>query len=462
MVDTLASIPELKTVPRQHLEWLVNKGEVVVWKAGEEAFVPGTPIDELRIVLKGQIKVHLDQPGGVRLFDTIDEMEITGLLPYSRLKTAAFHGVTSGETTSLCLHKRYFPEMIREHHELTEALVHTMTDRVRYGMKQQQINDKMMSLGKLSAGLAHELNNPSAAVVRGARELKKHLQNLPERFKSVIRIKATDKDVDEVNNLLFRKLSPTASKKLSLAEKMRYEDELSAWLDEHGVTESYAMAETLADYTFSVEDLNHLKSFVRGEDLPAIITWCWQMLTTERLVTEIEDASGRINTLVCSIKTYTHMDRGVDKERADIVEGIRNTLTMLNHKLKSNNVTVEEDFQADLPKALIFVSMMNQVWTNIIDNAIDAMEGRENSVLQIRAQRDHEFIAVRLIDNGPGIPPEVQDKIFDPFFTTKPVGKGTGLGLEMAQQIVHQRHNGKIQLRSVPGRTEFKVCIPIG
>ncbi|HTF17035.1 MAG TPA: ATP-binding protein [Chryseolinea sp.] len=461
LVDVLTTVAELKSVPRVHLEWLAGKGEIIDWKDGDRAFSPGDPVDDMRIILKGQIKVYMEQAGGLRYFDAIETLEITGLLPYSRMKGAAVHGIISGDTTALSINKRYFPEMIREHHELTEALVHSMTDRVRYGMKQEQINDKMVSLGKLSAGIAHELNNPSAAVVRGAHELKKHLRNVPERFKAVISIKATAKEVDEVNDLLFRKIAATSSAKRSLQEKMTCEDELTAWLEEHHVAQAYTMAETFADYDFSVDDLEHLTTLSRPEDLPAIVMWLWQMLTTERLVSDIEEASKRINALVTSVKTYTHMDRGVDKERADVVDGIRNTLTLLGHKLKSAGVKVVEDFQSDLPKPHMFVSMMNQVWTNIIDNAVDAMEGRSGNLLEIHAHQDREFVIVRLIDNGPGIPKDIQDKIFDSFFTTKPVGKGTGLGLEMVRQIVHQQHNGKVEVRSEPGRTEFRVCIPI-
>ena len=461
MVEVLATVPEFKSVPRVHLEWLAAKGTLVERKDGDKAFSPGDPIDEMRIILKGQVKIYLEQAGSLRYFDTVETLEITGLLPYSRMKGASVYGIISGDTTALNLHKSYFPEMIREHHELTEALVHSMTDRVRYGMKQQQINDKMMSLGKLSAGIAHELNNPSAAVVRGAHELKKHLRNVPDRFKAVIRIKASDKDVDAVNDLLFRKIASVSASHYTLQQKMAREDELIGWLEEHRVAEGYAMAECLAEFDFSVQDLEQLATLARAEDLSAIINWLWQMITTERLVNDIEEASRRINGLVSSIKTYTHMDRGVEKERADLVAGIRNTLTLLGHKLKNAGIKVVEDFQPDLPHPLVYISMMNQVWTNIIDNAIDALEGRSGNVLEIHAQHDREFINVKLIDNGPGIPTEIQDKIFDSFFTTKPVGKGTGLGLEMVRQIVHQQHNGKVDVHSVPGRTEFKVCIPI-
>ncbi|MEJ1237950.1 ATP-binding protein [Chryseolinea sp. T2] len=462
LVDVLLTVPEFKAVPREHLEWLASKGEVIEMKDGEHAFKPGDPIDGMRIVLQGQIKIYMEQGGSLRFFDAVETLEITGLLPYSRMKGASVYGIVAGDMKAFTLHKRFFPEMIRDHHELTEALVHSMTDRVRYGMKQQQINDKLVSLGKLSAGIAHELNNPSAAVVRGAHELKKHLRNVPDRFKAVIRIKASDKEVDQVNDLLFQKIAAsTSAKKLSLQEKMSREDELAGWMDERGMPEAYAMAETLADYNFDTSDLEFLSALARSEDLPAIVMWICQMLTTERLVNDIEEASGRINALVSSIKTYTHMDRGVEKERADLLAGIRNTITLLSHKLKSANIHVTEDFQQDLPQPLIYISMMNQVWTNIIDNAIDAMEGRTGNMLGIHAHRDREFIAVSIIDNGPGIPNEIQDKIFDSFFTTKPVGKGTGLGLEMVRQIVHQQHHGKVEVHSQPGRTEFKVCIPI-
>jgi len=461
LVDVLSTVPEFKSVPRIHLEWLASKGNVVEWKDGDKAFSPGDPIDEMRVILKGQVKIYLEQAGSLRYFDVVETLEVTGLLPYSRMKGASVYGIIAGDTAALTLHKRYFPEMIREHHELTEALVHSMTDRVRYGMKQQQINDKMMSLGKLSAGIAHELNNPSAAVVRGARELKKHLRNVPDRFKAVIRIKATDKDVDAINDLLFRKIASLGSIRHSLQEKMKVEDELIDWLDAHHVADGYAMAECLAEFDFSISDLDQLSTLARAEDLSAIINWLWQMITTERLVNDIEEASTRINGLVSSIKTYTHMDRGVAKERADLVAGIKNTLTLLGHKLKSASIKVIEDFQPDLPQPLMYVSMMNQVWTNIIDNAIDAMEGRTGNILEIHAHQDREFINVKLIDNGPGIPAGIQDKIFDSFFTTKPVGKGTGLGLEMVRQIIHQQHHGKVDVHSVPGRTEFKVCIPV-
>ncbi|MEJ0054457.1 MAG: ATP-binding protein [Bacteroidota bacterium] len=335
-----------------------------------------------------------------------------------------------------------------------------MTDRVRDFTKQQQQNDKMMSLGKLSAGLAHELNNPSAAIVRSASELKRLLSTVPEKFKAVIKIRASDKEVDKLNNLISDKINACQMRPLSLKEKTAVEDEITAWLEENKISDAYELVETFADFGIRKADLENIKSWTRPEDIFPVIGWVNQVLNTEKLITDIEEASKRINTLVTSVKGYTHMDQAAEKQSVDVHLGIRNTLTMLNHKLKKNNVRLTESFQTDLPQAKIFVSEMNQVWTNVIDNAIDAMEGRENNTLEIKTERDREFIIVRIIDNGPGIPKDIVDKIFDPFFTTKPVGKGTGLGLEVVQQIITQ-HNGKVTVKSEVGRTEFEICFPI-
>ena len=376
------------------------------------------------------------------------------------MKSATAEGIVTGDTSVYSLHESLFPEMIRNHHELVEALVHVMTDRVRDTTRMQQQNDKMMALGKLSAGLAHELNNPSAAVVRSANELKKHLSNTPENFKRVIQIRATEEIVDKVNNLVYSKIASAGKKQLSLMEKTGLEDELTDWLEDNGVNDAYEKVEAFADFGMTPDNLEEVKLWLRSEDKQPVIGWLYQVFTTEKLVGEIEEAAKRINTLVTSIKGYTHMDQAPEKQLTDIHVGIRNTLTMLNHKLKKNNIKLIENYQPNLPMANIFVSEMNQVWTNIIDNAIDAMEGRKESCLEIKTEKKGDFINVSIIDNGPGIPKDIQDKIFDPFFTTKSIGKGTGLGLEVVRQIIGQ-HNGKVYVNSEPNHTEFVVCFPV-
>lgn len=460
LLTELRQVPEFKSLPENQLQWLAEKGNVAAFHDGDKVFTKGDPIDQMRIVLRGEVNFLVEQGGNLRNIGTIEKGEITGRLPFSRMKGAAGEGIVTGDALIYSLHKDFFPEMIRNHYELVEVLVHAMTDRVRDFTRIQQQNDKMMALGKLSAGLSHELNNPSAAVVRSAHELKRHLSNIPDSFKRVIKIRTTDEIVDKMKDLVSAKISAFGQVHLSLIEKTELEDEITAWLENNGIENAYEIVETFVEFGISEDDLENIISLLRPEDKVPVIDWLHQVLSTEKLVGEIEESAKRINTLVCSVKGYTHMDQAPEKQPTDIHIGIRNTLTMLNHKLKKNNIALIENFEHDLPHANIFVSEMNQVWTNIIDNAIDAMEGRPNSTLEIKTEMDREFIVVYIIDNGPGIPQDIQDKIFDPFFTTKSIGKGTGLGLEVVRQIISQ-HDGKVDVKSEPGKTVFEICFPI-
>ena len=460
-LEELKKVPEFKLVPEDQLQWLSEKGILHTFQDGDKIFAKGDEILGFNIVFKGRVNLKFVQAGTLRDLGMYEPGEILGRLPYSRMGLAIGEGFAVSETILFFLHKDLFPELVSNCYTITEVLVHNMTDRVRDFTKQQLQNDKMMALGKLSAGLAHELNNPSAAVVRSASELKRLLSNVPENFKAVIKIRASDKEVDNLSNLVTSKIEACQMKPLSLKEKIAAEDQVTAWLEENNINDAYELVETFAEFGVKKPDLDNIKLWTRTEDIFPVLGWVNQVLNTEKLLSNIEEAAKRINVLVTSVKGYTHMDQAPEKQKTDIHLGIRNTLTMLNHKLKKNNVKLIENFQENLPEAKIFVSEMNQVWTNIIDNAIDAMEDHPNSTLEIKTEEDRESIIVRIIDNGPGISADIQNKIFDPFFTTKPVGKGTGLGLEVVQQIISQ-HNGKITVKSVPGRTEFEICFPIG
>lgn len=456
LLADLKSVPEFKSVPDDQLQWLADNGEIKTYEDGVRVWNVGDSIDGFSVVLAGRLQLYAVRNGNRMDLGAYEPKEILGRLPYSRMKLAGGEGIALGTLELFFLHRDLFPEMISRCHEVTEALVHNMTDRVREFTKFQQQNDKMMALGKLSAGLAHELNNPSAAIVRSAQELKKALGAAPKKFKRVLKIESTDEKVDKLNKIIFGKISNKPKGKLSLSEKMELEENLRAWMDDNA---SESDVEVFADFGFTEDDLNEIKACLRQEDVPAVIEWFEQVLFTESLVNDIEEASKRINVLVSSVKGYTHMDQAPEKQKTDIHAGIRNTLTMLNHKVKKANIKVIEDFQHQPPEANILVSEMNQVWTNLIDNAIDAMDGRPGSVLEIKTKRDREFSVVSIIDNGPGIPADLLDKIFDAFFTTKPIGKGTGLGLDVVRNIVNQ-HNGKIEVTSEPGKTVFSVCFP--
>ncbi len=458
LLESLEQIESLKEVPAKQLEWLIEHGVELTFAPGDYLFKKGDPIDRLNIILEGRFAIKMEQNGHFKLISNLEANSITGYLPYSRATTASGYAEALVPAKVLSLHKDHFKFMIHEFDELTTVLVHEMSTRIRNFTKLQQQNDKMTALGKLSAGLAHELNNPSAAVVRSAQSLKKHLAFLPDHFKSVIKIRVDDHIIDTVNQVVFDKAAQGVVHH-PLMERSEKEDQIAEWLEENGFEDGYELAENFVDFNFSIEDFEKVKKQVRQEDLAPIVNWLSQVLVTEKLVNEIEEASQRINDLVLSVKSYTHMDQAPEKKSADLHVGINNTLTMLQHKIKKGNIAVNLDF-AELPGVSIFVSEMNQVWTNLIDNAIDAMESSDERQLEINTVQDGKFVKTHIIDSGKGIPADIVDQVFDPFFTTKPIGKGTGLGLDVVRQIINQ-HNGSIDIDSKPGRTEFIVCLPI-
>ncbi|MDN5211048.1 ATP-binding protein [Fulvivirgaceae bacterium BMA12] len=457
LVTALQNVKELAQIPEEELAWIVQKGELLTIKSGDFLFKKGDPMVYLFIILQGEFCIKMEQGNQFRNVGSFLSFTITGLLPYSRAVEARGYAEAVEDSKIIRLHKDNFKFMITHHEELTTALVHVMSSRIRTFTKLEQQNDKMMALGKLSAGLAHELNNPSAAVVRSAQSLKKHLSLIPQSFKSVIKIRMKDEQVDAINNLLFSKIEKGVVS-LTLIEKTSLEDKIAEWLEEQGVDDGYEMAENFVDFGFNNNDLQMISDQVPEVDMLPVINWINQNLTTEKLVNEIEDASQRINDLVRSVKSYTHMDQAPEKQPVDIHEGINNTLTMLNHKIKNSQIEVEQNYGVIEP-VNIFVSEMNQVWTNLIDNAIDAMAEGEKKKLTITTRIEGKFVNVDIKDSGTGIPEEVIDNIFDPFFTTKAVGKGTGLGLDVVRQIINQ-HNGRIKVKSKPGETIFNVCIP--
>jgi len=458
IIDELKNVPAFSEVPEEHLQWLAGKGKIRNLDTDEYLFKKGDPADFLYIILKGRLLLKFLQANQMRDVGELTDGAISGLLPFSRMKQAGAFGVAARPTTYFALHKDYLRELTQISYELTAALVHEMTSRTRNFTRQQQQNDKMMALGKLSAGLAHEMNNPAAAIVRSAVELKKQLHHTPDRFKQVMNMHVTPRQVDAVNELMYAKIQQKDKPKLSLMERNAQEDEIADWLDEKGVGDNYDLAETFVEFGLSLEEIEKINKTVPDEFLSPVLAWVANNFNTERLVNDIEEAATRISGLVKAVKTYSHMDRAQDKELLNIHEGISNTLTILNHKLKHKNIKVIENFQGGIPKIKAFAGELNQVWTNIIDNAIDAMDN--GGTLALNSRQDRDFVLVEVIDNGSGIPVDIIDSIFDPFFTTKPIGQGTGLGLDVVKKIIDQ-HNGQIKVISKPGKTEFQVCLPI-
>jgi signal transduction histidine kinase len=256
--------------------------------------------------------------------------------------------------------------------------------------------------------------------------------------------------------VLARKEKPI----LTLMQRGELEEALSDCLASHAVENSQETAENFIEFGFTCDDVNEIAALVPPEYLSPVLNWINNNLVTEKMVNDIKESSQRIEKLVSSIKNFTHMDRDHGRGYADIHSGIRNTLTMLGYKLKKGNVELVENYDTALPPVNAFVGELNQVWTNLIDNALDAMEVNKKGRLEITTKRDKQYVQVSITDNGPGIPEEIKSRIFDPFFTTKEIGKGTGLGLDVVTRIV-QQHEGNIKVNSEPGKTVFEVCFPI-
>lgn len=458
--DWLQSIETLKDVPGSQLQWWIDHSRHYELDEGEFLFKMGDPIMGTHVIVSGRIHAFLHQNKGIRNIGFFEKGEISGYLPFSRGTVASVNGLVVDKVQIMTYPTEGMKDLIEHHYELTQALVHVMTSRVRDFTALQQQNEKMMALGKLSAGLAHELNNPASAIVRGSTSLLKHLQLEPETFKKVIAIKMSDEQVDRVNNKLFEVLARTDKPILTLMQRTSLEDNLAECLEGHDVANSQETAENFIEFGFTCEDIDEISAVVPPRDLSPVLNWMNNNLVTEKMVNDIQEASQRIATLVNAVKNFTHMDRDHDKEFADIHLGIKNTLTMLAHRFRSGNVQLVEDYDTTLPPVKAMVGELNQVWTNLIDNAFDAMEVNSKGRLEIKTKCNKNTVQVSISDDGPGIPEDISNSIFDPFFTTKDIGKGTGLGLDVVSRIVRQ-HGGSIKMASIPGRTTFEVCFPI-
>lgn len=456
LLPLLRGFAPFATVPNEQLQWLAERMTYEELPAQQTVYRPGEVVDHLFVLLEGRMRL---EGGGSSLADPIvfEAPALMGVLPYSRMRETRTFWRTDGPVRQLRLHRDHLREMTCSCYELTEICVQQMTARVRDFTTLTQQTEKMAALGRMSAGLAHELNNPVAAVVRTATLFKEHLRATPDRFKDVMNLKATPAQTDAVSAVIFRRLGSPAAP-LSMMQRSRREDDLLDWLDDHQVTNGSELTDTLAEFGFTPDDLAEIDAAIGSVGTPAVVNWVANNLITEKLVRDIADASERIAALIGAMKSYTHMDRGAGKTIVVLRDGLQSTLTLLAHKLKTKAVEVDLRIPDDLPTVDGWPGELNQVWTNLLDNALDALPARGGR-LEIVAEPDREFVVTRLIDNGSGIPPEVLPRIFEPFYTTKAVGQGTGLGLDIVLGIV-RRHHGAIRVQSEPGRTEFLVCLP--
>lgn len=322
----------------------------------------------------------------------------------------------------------------------------------KHRLRQQE---KMAALGKMSAGLAHELNNPGAAARRASCQLRENFQELQTLSLQLnLLSKEQIKIITDIQRQATEKA--TCAAKLDPLTQSDREDEITDWLEDHNVSNGWKLAPTLVNGFLDTEKLDFLADNIPEDCLGSVLKWLEASLASYGLIDEIEQSTTRISQLVKAIKGYSYMDRAPLQE-IDIHEGIENTLLILHHRLK-HGVIINRNYDRNLPKICVYAGELNQVWTNLIDNAIDAMNGKGD--LTISTCKDGDCIVVEIIDTGVGIPLAIQSRIFEPFFTTKGVGKGTGLGLEIAYRIIVNRHHGKISVKSQQGHTCFQVRLP--
>jgi signal transduction histidine kinase len=406
------------------------------------------------VLLEGEFQWRGEFSGETFIRD-LNAGEVTGILPFSRMKTYMLSGRAVSDGRVLRFPASLFPQLVQKMPELATRLVGLMSDRIRETTRFEQQRDRLAALGKLSAGLAHELNNPASAAKRASsqlRDLLKRIRDASHELGGRDLTAAQKAEIEKLESSLMQMdgqpLDPLTTSDL--------EDQIDSLLRSHGQNDLWQLAAELARRNFKPETLENLFATLDAETARAALVRISASAEIAGLLNEIESSTGRISDLVKAIKEYTFMDQS-PVQNVDIVKTLENTLTILNHKLKKG-VSVQRDYQRVPLLVNSFGSELSQVWTNIIDNAIDAMGGKGE--LRVRTYRQDECVVVEIGDNGPGIPPEVQPRIFEPFFTTKGVGEGTGLGLDTVQRII-KKHRGSIQVHSQAGDTRFQVWLPL-
>lgn len=457
LVEALRTVPLLADLSVEHLQWLADHSDDLHYAAGEVILEEGAPAIEMSIILEGDLEARADD----RVVFQASAGQITGKLPHSRLEKIPRAVRAMSDMRVARIHESHFGAMMDLIPELEVRLIRVMADRIREFTTSEVQQSKLAALGKLSAGLAHELNNPAAAAARAADTLRKRLGDLrvldcriaradltPDQRALIVTIE--DEAVEHA-----RTCTPVDA--LSRSDR---EEELGFRLTDLGVQEGWDLAPELVDAGFTPERLDTAAQCSAGVFRDVLVRIA-VLISLDRLAEDVQTSMARISDLVKSIKEYSYMDTAGERD-VDVHKDIENTLRILASKINRAGVAVEREYDKLLPSICANGSELNQVWTNLIDNAVDAMAEMPagEKVLRIRTARKVDRVAVEVFDTGPGVPEEIRQRIFEPFFTTKKQGEGTGLGLDVVRRII-ARHHGDIRLESKPGRTCFQIMLPI-
>lgn len=453
IVAALRRVSSLQGLTDDELEWLATNCEEISAPAGAALFREGDPAVKMSILLRGEIHVRRSQ-GGMALF-VGRAGQITGVLPFSRMKTHGGQGYASSDVWGLQIDRERFPEMLQAIPSMGQRCVTVLLDRVREMTRLEQQTEKLNALGKLAGNLAHELNNPASAAQRAASGMLEELRTLGHQKFLLGSLCLDESHLQGIRAWRARMEEQARTRPGDTITQGEREDQLQRWLRAHGVEQTWQVVPDLAELGVTEQDLDELSELLSGEHLEIVLSQFASSVRTERMAQVMLDSTARIFDLIAAVKDYSWMDQA-PIQQVDIPQSLETTLAMLQSRLEK--VAVERRFAADLPRISAYASELNQVWMALIENALDAMQDRGR--LTLSAHCSGEFVVVEIWDDGPGIPAEVQGRIFEPFFTTKAPGSGLGLGLDTAQRIVRQ-HRGYVHVTSQPGATCFQVRLPV-
>jgi signal transduction histidine kinase len=453
---SLRLIPFFAELPEPDLEWLAQRAEPLDIASGSDLMREGEPADAAYVVLEGEFEVvkrssHQDIVISVRAAgEVFGEMALVDQAPRSATVRAVRDGRVlriSGETFKLLLAQSPSASM---------AILQTITRRLRQNEAMLRQNEKMAALGTLAAGLAHELNNPAAAVRRSADQLKVAIAAWSAAAAGLHAASLSDEQLQRIEELRAGIMAtPLAGASIDALARSDREYELQQWLEQRRIPEAWQAAPSLVAGGWDMEAMRGLEASFPGPQLIALVSWLSAGTALYSLLAEVGLGAERISEIVKAVKAYSYLDQA-PVQTVDIHEGLENTLVILRSKLAG--IQVERSYAAALPSIEAYGSELNQVWTNLLDNAAYAMNGK--GLIRISTHAADGQVVVEIQDDGPGIPGEIQQRIFEPFFTTKPPGVGTGLGLHIAYSIINN-HNGSIQVTSRPGATCFQVSLPV-
>ena len=458
VIDVLRRIPLFAQLSDEQLT-SVERGSEIRLQPGDYVKKAGDPPDGFYVVIEGQI----EWKSRIRQQDVfVQSLEAGDFWGHELLLTGKPYPVSVRALTDVRLYvleTDNFWRMLSDCPSILRNLVAILVERWGNLGEAEQQHAKLISLGTMAAGLAHELNNPAAAVERSAQEARAAFHRASAGAVNLGALVMSPEERHVVAGLPKEAATRAENaQELDSLERSDLEDEVALWLEDRGVAEAWDLSTTLVGATLDAEWLDELESRLSDCSVGDVVAWLAAEVAGDELLREIQHASTRISELVGAVKSYSHMDKLASRE-VDVHAGLNSTLIMLGHKLKKGDIEVVRDYEKDLPHVCGNAGELNQVWTNLIDNAIDAVDGHGR--ITIRTARENGRVLVEVVDDGPGIPEDVRERIFDPFYTTKDVGKGTGLGLEISYRVVVEDHKGDIRVLSRPGDTRFQVRLSV-